>query len=323
MKTFFDLLITLGIFITLVPALILLWSVFKRPNSWEARNKKLSTVIASTLLFGTAILIWGSFIEPQIIITKHYQIDLPDIQKPIRIALIGDIQIGPYKQTKWTQKIVDKTLELKPDLVLFAGDQVDNMYYDEQEVYYLKPLSQLATQIPSYAIHGNHEYGIGGGKALTDPAYRVADMSVHTKKALEEMGIRYLVNELEKISIDDESFYLFGGDSYWAGKLNFDILQNRTENIPTLALVHNPSFIAEKYPDNVDLYLSGHTHGGQIRLPLIGPLGKVDSFLPTKYYKGLHTLDTGPQLLVTAGIGETGTRARLFNPPEIVLITLK
>lgn len=147
-------------------------------------------------------------------------------------------------------------------------------------------------------------------------------MSTHTKEILESLGVRYLVNELEEIQVHDNTIYLFGGDDYWTQKLNFSALHDEI-NATTLALIHNPSFIAKSYPSNVDLYLSGHTHGGQIRLPIIGPVGRVDDFLPTVYYRGLHTLETGSQLLVTSGIGETGTRARLFNPPEIAFITIK
>ena len=68
--------------------------------------------------------------------------------------------------------------------------------------------------------------------------------------------------------------------------------------------------------------LSGHTHGGQIRLPFIGPLGKVDSITPKTWYQGWNNIDE-MKLFVTSGIGESGTRARLFNPPEIVILTLE
>lgn len=323
MKLFFDTLITLGIAGTLIPALILLYNYYKKPSSWEARHKNISFCIAAMLLLGTITLIWGSFIEPRIIVTRAYEVDLKQIDKPITIAFISDMQIGTYKKTEWTEKIVKKIFKLNPDVVLLGGDHVDNMYYDEKEVDYLKPLEKITEKIPTYAIHGNHEYGIGGGKALTDPRYRVADVSAHTKKSLEAFGIRYLINELQEITINDQSFYLFGGDEYWAGKLNFETLSSRTKNIPTLGLVHNPSFIAQNFPTDIDVYLSGHTHGGQIRLPFIGPIGRVDNFLPLRYYKGLHTLGQGTKLLVTSGIGETRTRARLFNLPEIVLLTIK
>ena len=110
---------------------------------------------------------------------------------------------------------------------------------------------------------------------------------------------------------------------YTLKKLDYSILETRKEDIPTITLIHNPSFQFSNYPTDIDLALSGHTHGGQIRLPVVGPIGLIDNLLQKKYYQGLHTLDSGTKMLVTSGVGETGTRARLFNPPEIMLLTIK
>ncbi|MBT3539332.1 hypothetical protein HOF40_00040 [Candidatus Parcubacteria bacterium] len=323
MKLYFDLLITIGIIITALPAVILVYSKFRRPESWEHRHPKWTVLLVILLLIGTFTLVWGSFIEPRIIVTKTHEIDLDEIKKPIKVALISDFQIGPYKKTKWMQKVVKKIIELQPDIVLLAGDHVDNSEYDEMEVTYLKPLQELVEKkIPVYAIHGNHEYGIGGGKAVKDPKYRIANVTKETKETMEKLGIPYLVNDLEKITILDESFYLFGADAWWGGKHDFSKLDERTEDIPTLMFIHNPAAVPTiSKLENIDIMLSGHTHGGQIRLPLIGPVARVED-VSAKLHQGLHDIDD-IKLLVTSGVGETGTRARLFNPPEIVLLTIK
>lgn len=322
-KLFFDILITLGIFMTAFPAVILLYSTKKRKKSWETHHPRTTYTIALLLLCATFLLVWGSFFEPRLIIITKKTIDLPHIKEPIKIALISDFQIGTYKKTKWTRNVVKKIIQLNPDIVLIGGDNVDNVIYKENEFVYLEPLKLLTKKYPTYAIHGNHEYGISGGKSIDNPAYQVANVTQKTKEGMEAIGIQYLVNELEEITINNQSFYLFGGDSYWAKKLDFSILATRKKDIDTLGLIHNPSFIFEDFPHDVDLFLSGHTHGGQIRLPFIGPLGRVDDILPTTYYKGLNNLDPTTKLFVTSGIGESGTRARLFNPPEIALITIK
>lgn len=321
MHIFFDLLITIGIVITALPAVILLYSRSKRKKSWEYNHKKLSLLLSLILLLGTTILLYGSFVEPQLLITNYYEVDLDNIEEEIKIAFVADYQLGIYKQTDWTNKTVDRILELEPDIILLGGDNVDNANYNLEELTYLEPLARLAKIIPTYAIQGNHEYGVGGGKSIYNSKYRVANMSQETKKKFTSLGIKTLENELEVIEINNSKFYLFGADSFWAGKLNYKILEKRNLDIPTIAMIHNPAFYIKSYPE-IDLVLSGHTHGGQIRLPFVGPLGKVDDILPSKYYQGLHELDTGTKLLVTSGIGETGTRARLFNPPEIVMITI-
>ena len=322
MKAFFDSLIAIGIVGTLMPAFVLLYSSYKRKKSWEYKNKKTSRALGTLLLIGTSILVYGSFIEPRLLITTHQNINIEGITSPITIAFVADFQVGPYKQTAHMEHVVDRILLLNPDIVLIGGDQVDNADMDEDESIYLDPLEKLVhAGFPTYAIHGNHEYGIGGGKALKHAHHRVGDVSARVKAVLEDMGITYLVNESDTITVDSQTIAVYGGDAYWAQKLSFDALEEH--DLPTIGLIHNPAaaWIAAK--EDIDLILSGHTHGGQIRVPFIGPLGRVDDVIPPEWYQGLHDVDEDTQLFVTSGTGETGTRARLFNPPEVVLITLK
>ena len=322
MQLFFDILIAILFSITVLPAVILLSARTKRYNSWEYKHKKLSLLFAMSLLIGCTVLLYGSFVEPRILVTNYYEIDLPNLDKSIKIAFLSDFQAGKYKQTDWITKLVNRILILKPDLIFIGGDQVDNETYAPEEFSYLLPLKDLAKKIPTYAILGNHEYGIGSGPSVDDPSFRVADMSNEAVNNLKDLGINIMLNNLEKITINSSSFYLFGGDEYWGEHLKFDNLANRKDNIPTVALIHNPSFILESHPA-MDLILSGHTHGGQIRLPFLGPIGIVDPVLPKKYYQGLNNLDTNERILVTSGAGESGARARLFNPPEIIFLTIK
>jgi len=322
MRIFFDLLIAILIIITALPAVILLYSRTSRKHSWERKHKNTSLLISIILLLGTLIVSYGSWIEPKLLITNFHTIDLPNINKPTEIVFLADIHAGKYKQEKYLKRIVDKILLLKPEIVLLGGDQIDNEFFNPQEFIYLNPLKSLAKQIPTYAIHGNHEYGLSCPKGVDEKCFYTGDINNEARQALEDIGIKYLTNDLERIDINNSSFYLFGGDSYWAKKLDFSILETRTEDIPTIALIHNPSFILNEYPI-LDLVLSGHTHGGQIRLPFLGPAAYVDNILSRKYYQGLHQLIDGTKLLVSSGAGETGVRARLFNPPEIVMITIK
>jgi len=319
---FFDILIILLISITALPAVILLYSRNKRKQSWEYKNKNLSLILALILLLGTTLVTYGSFIEPRFIITNYQEINLENIESPIKIAIVSDFQVGYFKKEKYVEKTVGRILELNPDLVFIVGDIVDNAVYVKNEAKYLSPMKKLATVIPTYAIHGNHEYGIGGGKSILDPDYRTANVSLETKEIVESFGIKYLVNGLEEIEIKNEKFYLFGGDSIWAGRLNYSILDNRTKDLPTIALIHNPLAVFQTNKHEIDLMISGHTHGGQIRLPFVGPVGRVDDILPTEWYQGWNEFKE-MKFFVTSGIGESGTRARLFNPPEIVMMTVK
>ena len=208
-------------------------------------------------------------------------------------------------------------------MVFFVGDMVDNSVYNEKECNYLSPLSKIANLYPTFAIHGNHEYGIGGGKAIADPNYRVANMSNETKICVKNLGIKYLVNKLKEITIKDQKLYIFGGDSLWSDNLDYSVLKTiEDKNIDTIALLHNPASLFEASKYDIDLVLSGHTHGGQIRLPFLGQIGKVDNILPNCWYQGWIKYKN-TDMFVTSGIGESGTRARLFNPPEIVVLEIE
>jgi len=203
-----------------MPAFFLLRHFYCNKNSWERRHKKVTLIIFSLLIFCFILVAYGSFIEPRIVIVREEKIDLPKINKPIKVALISDFQVGPYKRDVYVKKIVDMILESKPDVVLMAGDYIMNFFYNEDEIRYLKPLEQLTKKVPVNAVHGNHEYGVSSGRSIYDEKYRLADQSVATKKAMEKLGIRYLVNELEVVKINGQKFNLLGGDSYWAQKLD-------------------------------------------------------------------------------------------------------
>ncbi|MFH1291825.1 MAG: metallophosphoesterase [bacterium] len=321
MNIFFDSLIAILVVSTALPAVILLYHRQKDPKSWEYHCRKVSLIFFLLLLSGAVIVLYGSFIEPRFLLVKEEGIDLKKINKPIKIVLMADIQVGPYRDSDQVNKVVKKILSLKPDLVLMAGDHINNSGDGKDETVYLQPLQKLAEQIPVYAVHGNHEYGVSDNASLYDSKFRLPDWSQNTKEAMEELGVRYLVNELEEIAVGDQSFYLFGGDSYWAQNLDLGVLKIKNKDLPVIALIHNPVAVFDVSGYDVDLMLSGHTHGGQVRLPFIGPIIPVDNVIPRKWHQGWVEYD-GLDMYVTSGAGETGTRARLFTPPEIVLLTV-
>jgi hypothetical protein len=321
MKVYFDLLITLFLFITAVPAVILLYEI-KKPNTWETKHKKVTVTLSIILLLGTSTIIYGSFIEPKILIVNKQEIDLPKIEKPIKIVFIADLQTGPYRQTKYSQKVVNKIKELKPDLIIFGGDLIDNNSGQDNEIQYLKPFAELTKNIPFFAINGNHEYGVGHPINMAFPKTGLVDKHLEVENAMTKLGVDYLTNELRTIIINGQSLQIFGGDSSFALKLDFSALKNRDSNLPLIAVLHDPLDVYTGSTYKPDLILSGHTHGGQIRLPFFGPIGRMDLKTPTAWYKGWSEYK-GVKFFVTSGLGETGVRARLFNPPEIVLLTLK
>ncbi|HBB38399.1 MAG TPA: hypothetical protein DEP63_05490 [Candidatus Magasanikbacteria bacterium] len=323
MRIFYDLMIAIFLVGTIVPAGIILHSTKRRIQSWEYRHKRWSFLFVTLLLFGATTIFYGSFIEPTFLVIREQTIDIPGINTPIRIALVADFQVGPYKKAVYMDRIVDRILSLQPDIVMIAGDQVDNANGPTDETLELAPLARLVDAgIPTYAIHGNHEYGVSMSRKK-GPVFLLGDVSTQVYDAMTPMGITYLVNDVVTTTIHGQDIQIFGGDSYLAGKLAFDALEETMTEIPTIALIHNPAAAWLAAKEKIDLILSGHTHGGQIRLPFVGPVGRIAEAIPADWYQGLVEVDTDTQLFVTSGTGETGARARLFNPPEVVLLKVE
>ena len=321
MKTYYDLLITLLLLVTAIPAVILLYERTKK-DTWEFKYKKTSLIISVFLLLGFSIIAYGSFVEPKILIINKQEIDLPKIEKPIKIIFVADLQAGPYRKTKYSQIVVDKIKNLNPDLIIFGGDMIDNNSPAENETDYLEPFSQLAKAAPFFAVNGNHEYGVGNMINIVFPNTRLIDRHLEVGSAMTKIGVDFLTNELRTLEINGQKIQIFGGDSSFAQKLNYTALKNRDNNITLISVLHDPLDVYTGSTYKPDLILSGHTHGGQIRLPIIGPIGRMDLKTPTAWYKGWSEYN-GVKFFVTSGLGETGVRSRLFNPPEIVLLTLK
>ena len=312
----FELTIYAGLILSATTAFFL----YKKIQAGSSFFKK-HTVVTHTMLVGSLLcfllLFWGSFIESRRVATKHESLDITHLTNPIKIVLIADFQVGPYKRTGFVKRIARMAHRLEPDIVLLAGDHIDNSGSNFNELSFLSPLEELAAEYPTFAVHGNHEYGL----VTRDKPSPFPDLSSDTKKALEKLGVHYLVNELEHVKINDSSLYIYGTDAWWSGNTDFSGLDARTENIPTIILNHNPAAVTAASEYNADLIVSGHTHGGQIRFPLVGALSRTDYALPLEWDRGWYEYN-GLKGFTTVGVGESGTRARLFNPPEIVVFEM-
>lgn len=309
----FDCIIFLSIIFSVVIAIFLYRKIKK--NTAKKIHKLFLFI---TIVFCTTI-IYGSFIEPNIIVQKHEALDLPNVEIEFTFALIADFQVGPYKRDEFVQRTVNKILKEKPDFVLIAGDLIDNNGSTLDEFSYLEPLKQVAEQIPTYAVSGNHEIGAMGpgenGKVFEDKGEQ-------TKQTSEDFGITYLVNQLALFEKENQKVYIFGLDDWWSDDIDFSSLVLREQNIPTIVMNHNPAAIRKAAEFPIDFFVAGHTHGGQVRLPFIGALLRSEKSIPRSWDKGWFEYN-GIKAFTTSGLGESVTRARLFNPPEIIYFHVK
>jgi len=250
-------------------------------------------------------IFYGSFIEPKLLTTKAYDVALGDTGGRLKIAVVSDTHLGVFEQREWLNKIADRVNALRPDLVILDGDLVVNLAGLDS----LEPLSRLKSRLGNYAALGNFDYRVG---------------AVDVRRRVESYGVEVLTNESVPLSGAGgrRSVRLIGLDDLWFGDPDWDkaLADVRPGDLKIL-VGHNPDFAPKAEASGVDLLISGHTHGGQIRLPLIGPLTRLPITIGQRFDRGLF--DFGKlQLFISSGTGESGTRARLFCPPEISLLNV-
>ncbi|MBA2874176.1 metallophosphoesterase [Thermaerobacillus caldiproteolyticus] len=254
---------------------------------------------------------YARFIEPARLTVTHHTIFHPLIPKGftgIKLIQFSDVHLGHYYGLRRFVHTVQKINELQPDIVLFTGDLLHepNKYAHIDDV--ISALAGIRAPLGKFSIYGNHDHGGYG----TD-TYR---------HIMNKAGFRMLVNEHVMIELMDKSKIAIAGvDDMMLGNPNFpEMLKNIPPSTYTIVLLHEPDGAAEtsRYP--VHLQLSGHSHGGQIQLPFIGPL--ITPPLATKYYEGFYQIGD-LTLYVNRGLGTTRMPLRFLTPPELTVFTLK
>lgn len=280
-----------------------------------ALHKIRKTIRAFTLLIVVLILCCGIYaflIEPNRLIVHQETIQIDNWPKELsglRIALIGDIHTGaPFVNDKKLNRIVELTNQQNPDLIVLLGDYMSpNSWHShrvEPEVT-AAHLKNLKAPLGVYAILGNHDWYYNGPKV---------------RSALEQVGIPVLEDEVAEIKWRNTSFSLIGLADLWTRPQHvLDTVAKVPTGVTTIALTHNPDVFTQ-LPRSVPLMLAAHTHGGQVKLPLIGtPI--VPSYYGPRFTAG-HLFDEGHHLFVTTGIGTSLFPVRFRVPPEIAIVTI-
>jgi uncharacterized protein len=233
--------------------------------------------------------------------------NLPDAFAGKTIGVLADLHHGRYVGIEFIRAAVRMANELQPDLFLLLGDYGDRWNLAEEEIPpCLEALSELRAPLGVYAVPGNHDMKNNG---------RIC------REAMATTPITDLTNRHQCITCKGEDLWLAGVDDYWYGRPN---LAQALAGIPPRAAVvllcHNPDFAEDMPNARVGLVLSGHTHGGQVYLPVLGA-----PWIPSRYgEKYLGGLVQGPasSVFVSRGLGEAGVPIRFCVPPEINLLTV-
>jgi predicted MPP superfamily phosphohydrolase len=264
------------------------------------------------LSIGTLLGIYASFIEPFRLVVTEYTVktDKWRANKPLKIVVLTDAHVvSPWMTEAHLNRIVDKANLLNPDIVLLLGDYVATHPFgfkvkpDEG----LRPYKNLKAVCGVFAVLGNHDFQADAG----------------WPEAMMRTGIPTLRNEIQKITCDGRSFSVAGLDELWWGHPDISkIMTAADKKLPIIMMMHNPDLFPET-PKNIALNVAGHTHGGQVLIPFIGPVAAaIPSHFGTRYARG-HIQENGKDLVVSSGLGMSVLPIRFMCPPEITVVTLE
>jgi len=292
--------------------------------------KRIAQVLLSAFL---VLLLWGSAIEPRFLLDVQTH-DAPVAGLPPQweggvVALLADLQVGMWWDNEgMVEKAVARALEADPDLILIAGDFVykPDSATVREAVALVAPLT--AASVPVVAVFGNHDYSLN--KPGDEPRL---DLASYLTSELDAAGVTVLDNEAVVVGRDPESdagpeLWVAGFGSEWAGRSRpVDALAAVPPGAPMIALMHNPVAFREIPAGSRVLSLAAHTHGGQVRLPLLPSQSWLDIARDREVVADGWAADSighaGNHLYVNRGLGFSAVPLRIMCKPELTLFVLR
>jgi uncharacterized protein len=253
-----------------------------------------------------AVGVYATLIEPRRLVTTRVALALPSWppgRDGYRVGFLSDLHAGaPFAGVKQIARAVERLNEAEPDVVLLGGDYID-----------AHPLwgGRLAPELiarelgrlrpPAFAVLGNHDWKQAGERM---------------RRALQDAGIAVLENH----ATETDGVYIAGLADMRTRRPDLPgTLASVPAGAPVILLAHDPD-VFPLVPGRVAVTLAGHTHGGQVAVPLIRR-----PFIPSRYgerYVRGHVVEERRHLYVTSGLGTSGLPLRLFAPPEVVVLEL-
>ena len=276
-------------------------------------QRTLRRVFGAALALCVGLAVWGFLIEPRRLVLHKVTLELPHWpaqQRGLTLALLSDLHVGaPFWDLERLAQLVDETNRAEPELVLLAGDYLINgvkfgKWVDPESI--ARVLGELRAPLGVVAVLGNHDWWNDGERV---------------RRALTENGIVVLENQALGVRRAGGQFFIVGLADELTRRVE---LERAVAQVPTgepfIVLTHEPDVFARmRVP--AALTLAGHTHGGQVWLPLLGRL-VVPSVYGQRYAAG-HVVEEGRHLFVTTGVGTSIWPVRLGVPPEIALLELR
>jgi predicted MPP superfamily phosphohydrolase len=277
--------------------------ILRRPITW--------TLIAVTIAF-VVLGLWAFWLEPAHLTVRRDSLRVPRWHREhenLKVAVLTDLHVGsPHTGLDKLRRVVERTNAESPDVVVLLGDYViqdvlGGTFVGPEEI--AAELRGLRARHGVFAVLGNHDWWLDGE--------RVAG-------ALRAAGVTVLENEAARVERDGRAFWVAGLADLWTRKPDpAGVLQRIDGEDPVVFITHNPDIFPD-VPARVSLTLAGHTHGGQVCLPVVGrPV--VPSRFGQRYAMG-HVVEGGRHLYVGGGVGTSIFPVRFRVPPEVLILTL-
>lgn len=280
----------------------------------KLKKKRIQVILSLILVVLIGWTLWGN----TALEVNEYEIvsdRIPQGFDGFRIAQVSDLHNAEFGEGNG--KLIEQLSQTDPDIIVITGDLIDSRHTDLNIA--LEFCREIISIAPVYYVSGNHEA-------------RVAEYP-ELKIGLAEAGVIILENEKLELTREGESITLIGlkdptfrtdylfGDAASVTQYALGELQNASDGF-TISLSHRPELFDTYVEAGVDLVFSGHAHGGQFRLPLIGGLVAPNQGFFPKYDAGRFD-EENTTMIVSRGVGNSIIPFRINNPPEIVAVELK
>lgn len=243
------------------------------------------------------------------------------LEQPFSAVFLSDLHNVSYGENN--SRLLQEIRNENPELILIAGDML-TAGSEPQTDAAVALMNELTKRYQVYYANGNHEHRM---KENTD---RYGDRYERYSNAIKSLGVHLLENSSERVEINRMSFRIWGlelGMQFFRRGRSSALMSSQIEEMLgrpdeqcfNILLAHHPAYFDAYASWGADLTLSGHLHGGIVRLPLFGGVVSPQMRLFPKYDRGLYTVN-GKKLIVSAGLGNHTINLRINNPPELVVI---
>ncbi len=273
--------------------------------------RKFIVITCVIILIISGLLLYSRFIATSGLNVKEYKVvndKIIDEYHGLKIVHLSDIHFGSTITENDLDHLVNKVNELNPDIVVITGDIIDERISYDKNIL-IDYLKKIQSKLGKFAISGNHDLPLDDFNSI-----------------VEESGFTNLDNTYKLIYANSSKPIIISGiSSNYSDSSNIDTktakfdnyIANLTDDIKpiySILLIHEPDFIDSLNIDNYDLILAGHSHGGQVKLPLIKKL--YTPYGAKKYYDEYYKVNQ-TDLYISSGLGTSKLKFRLFNRPSI------